>query len=101
LVLEFQNNSTQTIEGVNHGLIHPGTKFYLVAKVKPDAVAANAEDYEKRVFTQDHITIMTMTVGTLAKAYNVVPNLLSPRLEIGVQVVTNWMQAEPTEVMLE
>lgn len=101
LVLEFQNNSTQTIEGVNHGQIYPGTKFYLVAKVKPEAVAEGADDYKKRVFTQDHITTMTMTVGSLAKAYNVVPNLLSPRLEIGVQVVTDWMQAEPTEVMLE
>ncbi len=100
LVLEFENNSTQTIEGVNHGLIHPGTKFYLVAKVKPsDATGDTVE--KKRVFTQDQITKMTMTVESLAKAYNVVPNLLSPRLEIGIQVVTNWMQVVPTDVMLE
>jgi hypothetical protein len=101
IVLEFQNNSTQTIEGVDHGLIYPGTKFYLVAKVKPDAVTADADDYQKRVFTQDRITTMTMQVKSLAKAYNVLPNLLSPRLEIGVQVVTDWMQAEPTNVLLE
>jgi hypothetical protein len=101
LVLEFQNNSTQTIEGVNHGLIYPGTKFYLVAKVKPEAVAEGAEDYEKRVFTQDRTTTMTMKVESLAKAYNILPNLLSPRLEIGVQVVTKWMQVVPTDVMLE
>lgn len=101
IVLEFQNNSTQTIEGVNHDLIYPGTKFYLVAKVKPDAVIPGADDYKKRVFTQDRITTMTMQVKSLAKAYNVLPNLLSPRLEVGVQVVTDWMQAEPTNVMLE
>ena len=101
IVLEFQNNSTQTIEGVNNGLIYPGTKFYLVTKVKPQAVAEGAEDYKKHVFTQDYITTMTMKVESFAKAYNVVPNLLSPRLEIGVQVVTDWMQAEPTNVMLE
>lgn len=101
IVLEFQNNSDQTIEGVNHGLIYPGTKFYLVTKVKPQAVVEGTEDYKKHVFTQDHITTMTMKVESFAKAYNVVPNLLSPRLEIGVQVVTAWMQAEPTNVMLE
>lgn len=100
LVLEFENNSTQTIEGVNHGLIHPGTKFYLVAKVKPSDAKGDTVE-KKRVFTQDQITKMTMTVESLAKAYNVVPNLLSPRLEIGIQVVTNWMQVVPTDVMLE
>ena len=100
MVLEFQNNSEQTIEGVNHGLIYPGTKFYLVAKVKPsDATNENVE--KLRVFTQDCITTMTMKVESLAKAYNVLPNLLSPRLEVGVQVITDWMQAEPTNVMLE
>ena len=101
LVLEFQNNSGQTIEGMNHGLIYPDTKFYLVAKVKPEAVDEGADDYKRRVFTQDRTTTMTMKVESLAKAYNVLPNLLSPRLEIGVQVVTNWMLADPTNVMLE
>ena len=101
LVLEFTNNSDQTIVGVDNGQIYPGTKFYLVAEVKPETVVASADDYKKRVFTQDHTTTMTMKVESLAKAYNVVPNLLSPRLEVGVQVITDWMQAEPTNVMLE
>lgn len=100
VVLEFLNNGTQTFEGVD-GLVYPGTKFYLVAKVKPGTVGANAQDYEKRVFTQDCVTTMSMKVESLAKAYNVLPNLLSPRLEIGVEVITDWMQAEPTNVMLE
>ncbi|MBQ6751119.1 MAG: hypothetical protein IJR02_10210 [Bacteroidaceae bacterium] len=100
VVLEFRNDGTQTFEGVD-GLVYPGTKFYLVAKVKPETVGANAQDYEKRVFTQDCVTTMSMKVESLAKAYNVLPNLLSPRLEIGVEVITQWMQAEPTNVMLE
>jgi hypothetical protein len=101
LVLEFTNNSDQTIVGVDNGQIYPGTKFYLVAMVKPEAVEEGADDYKKRVFTQDRTTTMTMKVESLAKAYNVLPNLLSPRLEIGVQVVTDWMQVVPTDVMLE
>ena len=101
VVLEFQNNSSQTIEGIENGLIYPGTKFYLISKVKPETVSPGAADYMKRVFTQDHTTTMTMKVESLAKAYNIVPNLLSPRLEIGVQVITDWMQATPTNVMLE
>ena len=101
LVLEFRNDSGQPFEGVD-GLIYPGTKFYLVAKVKPaDAAGEGTEDYRKRVFTQDRVTTMNMKVESLAKAYNVLPNLLSPRLEIGVAVLTQWMQAETTNVLLD
>lgn len=104
LVLEFTNNSDQTIVGVDDGQIYPGTKFYLVGKLDPSYGTLEAgipEDVKKRVFTQDRITKMTMKVESFAKAYNVVPNLLSPRLEVGVQVITDWMLAEPTNVMLE
>lgn len=101
VVLEFRNDSGYTFEGVG-GLIYPDTKFYLVAKVNPaDAVGNGTEDFRLRVFTQDRVTTMSMKVESLAKAYNVLPNLLSPRLEIGVQVITQWMQAETTNVMLD
>lgn len=100
VVLEFRNDSGYTFEGVG-GIIYPDTKFYLVAKVKAETVAEGDDDYKKRVFTQDRKTTMGMKVVSLAKAYNVLPNLLSPRLEIGVEVITKWMQAETTNVMLD
>jgi hypothetical protein len=54
-----------------------------------------------RVFTQDQTTMVTLKVSGLAKAYNVMPNLLSPRLEIGVTLTTQWEQATPTTVIME
>ena len=100
VVLEFVNNSDTDFKGVD-GMIYKGTKFYLVGSVKPQPVEANADDYKKRVFTQDYTTTLSMTVQSLAKAYRVLPNLLQPRLEIGVQLTTQWVQAEPQNVILE
>ena len=33
------------------------------------------KDYTKRVFTQDHITIANVTIESLSRAYNAVPDL--------------------------
>jgi hypothetical protein len=52
-----------------------------------------------RVFTQDYITTLNMKVTGLSKAYNVVPNLLSPRLELGVKLEVNWESTTPEEVI--
>ena len=57
-------------------------------------------EYANRVFTQDHTTTMTMSVASLAKAYTCMPDLLAPRLEVGVQIVTHWIQSPTTNVEL-
>ena len=41
-----------------------------------------------------------MTVSSKENAYTCIPDLLEPRLEIGVQVVTKWIQSTPTTVKL-
>ena len=41
-----------------------------------------------------------MSVASLADAYTCMPDLLAPRLEIGVQIVTNWIQVTTTNVEL-
>lgn len=97
IILEFQNNSNTDFYGVD-GIIYSGTKFYLIGSIP--APTADSEDYTKRVFTQDYTTTVNMKVESLAKAYNVMPNLLSPRLEIGVTLTTKWEQAIPTTVIL-
>ena len=98
LVLEFENNSDQDFNGYN-GTVYRGTKFYLVGEVEPksDSQKPKASD---RVFTQDHITTVNVTVTSLAKAYNVLPNLMSPRLEMGLELTPKWVQAETTDVIL-
>ena len=98
LVLEFENNSDQDFYGYN-GTVYPGTKFYLVGEVVPksDSEKPKASD---RVFTQDYITTVNVTVTSLAKAYNVLPNLMSPRLEMGLELTPKWVQATTTDVIL-
>ena len=98
LVLEFENNSDQDFYGYN-GTVYRGTKFYLVGEVVP-TIKENPDVHENRVFTQDYITTVNVTVTSLAKAYNVLPNLMSPRLEMGLELTPKWVQAETTDVIL-
>jgi hypothetical protein len=44
---------------------------------------------------------MQFNANSLKNAYNVMPDLLSPRLEVGVQLVDKWTQTYPTAVPLE
>ena len=97
VILEFENNTGQAFTGKD-GTVYPGTRFYLIAMADP--AGKGSGDYAGRVFTQDYITTMSMSVTSLAKAYTCMPDLLAPRLEIGVQVVTKWIQATTTTVEL-
>ncbi len=97
VVLEFENKTGKAFTGKD-GIIYPDTKFYLIAQLDP---AGKGEgDCAGRVFTQDYITTVTMKIESLANAYSCMPDLLSPRLEIGVQVVTQWILSTPTIVKL-
>lgn len=98
LILEFQNDSGSTFTGLN-GVVYPGTRFYLIGSVEPKAVPQ--EDYEKRAFTQDHTTRVGVTVASLAKAYNVMPDILTSHLEVGIRLTPQWVMATPTSVELE
>lgn len=98
VVLEFENKTGKAFTGKD-GIIYPYTKFYLIAQLDP---AEKGEgDCAGRVFTQDYTTTVTMKINSLANAYSCMPDLLSPRLEIGVQVVTQWILSTPTIVKLK
>lgn len=97
IILEFENNTEYQFAGKD-GIIYPNTKFYLIAQVDPAGQGTGA--YANRVFTQDYTTTMTMTVTSLAKAYSCMPDLLAPRLEVGVEVTTDWIQSTTTTVIL-
>ena len=56
--------------------------------------------YANRVFTQDYETQAILRVTSLANAYVCIPDLLQPRLEVGVQVETQWVQSSTTTVKL-
>lgn len=101
IILEFENNSNQDFLGVD-GTVYSGTRFYLIGKV--EALTGNAvttDEHTKQVFTKDYITTVNMTVTSLAKAYNVLPNLLTKNLEIGVETTPQWVAATPTTIRLD
>lgn len=105
IALEFRNNSGEKFNGKG-GVIYEGTKFYLIGKINPRDTNVTVGDdvpdeVRKRVFTQDYVTTVSTKVETLANAYNVLPDLLGGRLELGVKLTTNWIQAETTNVILQ
>lgn len=100
VILEFENNTGQAFTGKD-GTVYPNARFYLIALIDPADKKEVGKDYTNRVFTQDYTTTMSMSVTSLAKAYTCMPDLLAPRLEVGVQVVTKWIQATTTNVELQ
>lgn len=99
VILELENNTGHAFTGKD-GIVYPHTRFYLIALIDPADKKEAGKDYTNRVFTQDYTTTMSMSVTSLAKAYTSMPDLLAPRLEVGVQVVTKWIQATTTNVEL-
>ena len=97
IVLEFENRSGKKFMGYD-GIVYPGTKFYMIGEVNPvtATTGVTAED-KNRVFTQDYTTTFDVQVENFKSAYNVMPDLLAPRMEIGVKVA-NWETIHPTTV---
>ena len=104
ILLEFENATDKTFQCID-GSIYPHTRFYMISEVNAaryDTQSSNmSDDNNQRVFTKDYITTVNMTVSSLAKAYNVPPNLLSNKLEIGVETTPQWEAATPTTKRLE
>ena len=101
VVLEFENRSSMKFKGKD-GIVYPGSKFSLIGYVDP-TIMSGSDNYYKRVFTQDYVTTLKMTVDKqcLANAYNVMPDLLASRMEIGVLIVPKWDVITPTNVELQ
>lgn len=95
--LEFENNSDHDFLGVN-GMVFKGTKFYLVGNI--DVPAGQTDDWKKRAFTKNYTTQGTVIISSLKHAYTYLPDLLDPRLEIGIELVPEWIQATTTNVPL-
>ena len=99
VVLEFTNNSGMDFKGLD-GIVMKGTKFYLVGEIDPEQFKDDSRtEIRDRVFTQDYTTTLNIKVTGLEKAYNVVPNLLSPRLEMGIELTPKWVATTPDEVL--
>lgn len=90
--LEFINNTTEEFVG-RDGIVPVGGKFYLVGELESETTADATEDGKEphvKVFEQDHKTVANVSITSLKNAYNCIPDLRSPRLELGLSVNLKW-----------
>lgn len=88
VLVELVNNG-DAFYGYNDQLIPAGAKFYLLGTLKvSEATTANIDV----VFKQDYTTIVTFKIGaaSLKNAYNTIPDLRTPELELGLGVDLEW-----------
>lgn len=91
--IEMTNNSSEAFTGAD-GIVPVGGKFYLVGTLTSDA--ANT-----KVFEQDHKTVAKVTINSLKSAYNCIPDLRSPKLELGLSVDLEWQKGLEDEVTIQ
>lgn len=91
--LELVNESGAAFTGKD-GIVPAGGKFYLVGELE-------ANNDHNKVFEQDHKTIAKVTINSLKSAYNCIPDLRAPRLELGLSVDLNWIEGLTDEVIIE
>lgn len=92
--VEFQNNSDKLFVGKDGEIIYPGSKFYLVGAFDPylntSVKYADKDEYIKKTFVQDYVTTAKLEVASLKNAYNTMPDLRAPQLELGLSVDLTW-----------
>lgn len=103
VALEFENNAKDFMG--KDGLIAKGTKFYLVAQLNPANGTSPSSGTLTQVFKQDYRTIVNFTIKQnvdpqsgdptvypdgLGAAYNVIPDLRTPKMELGLSVDLTW-----------
>lgn len=91
IAVEFENASGKDFNGVDGCVIPAGSKFYMVAQLKAAADPTKTTDVTlNQVFKQDYITTANLTVMSLKNAYNTIPDLRTPQLELGFSVNLEW-----------
>ena len=86
-------NTNATFVGQGGQIIPAGSKFYLVGQL--DAGAATGVDdtnhpQNYNIFYKDYYTTAKLTIKSLAKAYNTIPDLRSEGLELGFSIDLTW-----------
>lgn len=74
------------------GMIPADGKFYLIGKLDPNNAATVGENPKgvDRVFLKDYTTKANLTIKDLKNAYNVIPDLRSTAISVGLAVNLEW-----------
>ena len=105
VLLELTNNTGKRFKGKD-GYIPAGAKFYLLGTLTPSngKIDGQASTTLNQVFKQDYVTTANFTIQKnsldastnpnqdkgLGAAYNVIPDLRTPALSIGLSVDLTW-----------
>lgn len=93
--LELTNNTGNEFTGID-GIVPAGAKFYLVGQLVPQADKAG-----NQVFAQAYNTKANVTITSLAHAYNCIPDLKNPELELGLSVSLEWTEGLVQDVTID
>lgn len=93
--IELTNNTGAAFTGVD-GIIPAGARFYLVGELEPQTGVAN-----NRVFEKAYNTKANVTINSLAHAYNGIPDLKNPKLELGLSVKLEWTAGLVDDVTID
>lgn len=88
VAIELTNNSNAAFRGQN-GIVPIGGKFYLVGQLDPSTHPITGVDHPA-VFMSDYQTTLNLTIKSLEKAYNTIPDLRSTKLQFGLSVDLAW-----------
>ena len=115
VLLELTNNTGKRFKGKD-GYIPAGGKFYLLGTLTPSngKVDGQPSTTLKQVFKQDYVTTANFTIQKnaldestnpkqdkgLGAAYNVIPDLRTPALSIGLSVDLTWQSGLTFDVDL-
>lgn len=88
VAIELTNNSNAAFRGKD-GIVPIGGKFYLVGELDPSKHTITGIDHPA-VFMSDYQTTLNLTIKSLAKAYNTIPDLRSTKLQFGMSVDLAW-----------
>ena len=107
IAVEFLNNSGKTIVGKEGVLIYPKTKFYLIGELDPSKNTSQHYTTEegspliKKAFVKDYVTTAQFVVKSFQNAYNMLPDMRSPKLEIGMSVDLTWNTGITQEIIIQ
>ncbi len=87
-------NDKADFYGAGNQLIPLNSKFYVVAEL----TATAATETGGHVFKQDYTTTAKLTLKNLRTAYNTIPDLRTPELELGFSVDLTWQNGHTYEI---
>ena len=96
--IELENNTGSSFNGYD-GVVPAGGRFYLVGRLDPSTEVKDKMD--NKVFKQDYKTTAKVTINSLAHAYNTIPDLRSPQLELGLSVDLKWEEGLQANVTID